>query len=427
MTNVTLHVTAQPTRVHTEISSAGLNVKLEPTSLVSKSHSIPDYVALISPTDVSNLQLWLDPGQINTLYTDTSGTLGVTASDDPVGYATDKSLNQDAVAVSDSTRPTYKDVFQGKFLYHDTDDQLTVPNFPAAEYTAVAAYYGGTQAWQFTHSGGTLDINFGDYYELIIYTGTLSASDEADLLDYLEGNLPATPASEIWRFWVNRPVFSLALEGTGFAYWRTGDMQSGTGNYFSRTVTPPETISLRATAPENISSIVFEGDEILGTFPTLPENIEYCSFSNNNLSGNIPDLSEYSSLKSLVLHHNNFVGSVPSLPTSIETANFYKNSLAGSVPDMSGYPNLQSMSLGENFFTDYDRCGFHTSITSLIIYLNNNYLTTNAVDAILIDCYYSGVYDGYCSLEGGANSPPSFLGDIYSGFLITRGWTVYTN
>lgn len=444
MTNVTLHNTAQPTRLHTEIESGDLGVKLGPTQLAAISHSIPDYVALISPTDVSNLQLWLDPGQISTLYKDTGGTLKVTASDDPVGYAVDKSLNQDAVAASDSTRPTYKDVFQGKYLYHDrVDDKLTVPNFPAAEYTAVAAYYGGAQVWTFTHGGGTLNIFSGDFSEIVIYMGTISDSDRDALLAYMGGS-----PNVIWRFWsaVDAVSLSFTQVGDAGAVWFAGDMQTASGDTFTKTVTANETISLNATYPENITEIDFYNKDLFGELPdlsaltgltyfkvnsndfagkisSLPDTLEYLNVQSNNLYGSLPDLSPV--LTYINCAYNSISGSIPALQSALQYLWINNNDIDGSVPDLSGATGLLQIDANDNLIEGYTGGGISSTVTYFD--MRNNLLTETAVDTILSDLVDAGGTNGQVLVSGTGNAAPSASGLADKAILEGRGWTVTTN
>lgn len=61
-----------------------------------------------SPSDISDLSLWLDANDLSSLFQDSAKTTPVTANNDPVGAWADKSGNgRDATQATAGLRPTY--------------------------------------------------------------------------------------------------------------------------------------------------------------------------------------------------------------------------------------------------------------------------------------------------------------------------------
>lgn len=73
----------------------------------------------------------------------------------------------------------------------------------------------------------------------------------------------------------------------------------------------------------------------------------------------------------------------------------------------------------------------HINITGCInlddVNLNDNALTVQSVDHILITLDDSGVTNGYLDLTGGSNAAPDLAGDAAAANLITKGWNVNIN
>ena len=80
-----------------------------------------------SPSDITTY-FWIDPSDISTLFTDSGGTTAVTAAEDPIGRAADKSGNsRHATQSTSGYRPLYKvDGSIKSFLMDGSDDSLRV-------------------------------------------------------------------------------------------------------------------------------------------------------------------------------------------------------------------------------------------------------------------------------------------------------------
>lgn len=86
------------------------------------------------PTDISNLQLWLDADDISTLFTDSAGTIPVTSDGDVVGKWDDKSGNGNhVIQATTAKKPLYKTSIQNSLPIVRTDgvdDVLEDTTFP---------------------------------------------------------------------------------------------------------------------------------------------------------------------------------------------------------------------------------------------------------------------------------------------------------
>lgn len=104
-----------------------------------------------SPAQLSNLAVWYDPSDIDTLYQDAAGTTPVTASGQPVGRIEDKSGNGHHATASGSARPTYTESGGLKYLAaNGTAHNLTITGDISSTSTPLAFICGyqafGTEA-----------------------------------------------------------------------------------------------------------------------------------------------------------------------------------------------------------------------------------------------------------------------------------------
>lgn len=87
----------------------------------------PPATATWTPADITTY-FWIDPSDISTLFTDSGGTTAVTAAEDPIGRAADKSGNsRHATQSTSDNRPLYKvDGSIKSFLMDGSNDSLRV-------------------------------------------------------------------------------------------------------------------------------------------------------------------------------------------------------------------------------------------------------------------------------------------------------------
>jgi len=392
------------------------NYKLSNTRLNFESEALDTFVDLINPTDISNLIFWGSAIQDATLYVDSGLATNVTANGDPIGGVIDLSGHENALQSVDAERPLWRDVFQGKFIKHDLDDDnLTIANLPAGDYTMCVALYGGTQVFEFTHNAtGTYTLPVMDWFELIIYSGSITEKDE--IITYLDTKIPPAATNEIWRFSTLQNSVSLTVgESSSGMTWLSGDMQSATGDTFTKTVTAPETISLRATTPGNITDIYFLREKLSGSFPDFTDLTGLTRFyfsdlssSQKGLCGSIPDVSMLTSMQTFVVGYNFLVGKMPDITalTSMTRFELRNNSLSGSIGDL---PNsITLLNLSNNNFT-----GDVPSLPSGIVYcyLSDNSLSGSMPNiSSLSSLEYINLYNN--ELTGSISSLPASLKDI---------------
>ena len=115
--------------------------------------------------------------------------------------------------------------------------------------------------------------------------------------------------------------------------------------------------------------------------------------------------------------------------------------------DLYRLPNLEYAWFGENYnLTSVDAHGlanlsnvdfYYCSSLSWLdvsncpvlktIYLYSCDLAEAMVDQILADLVANGANDGYITMTGGNNAPPSPAGQADVDILVSRGWRVYVN
>ena len=181
--------------------------------------------------------VWYDPSDLSTLFQDSAGTTPVTAASDPIGYAGDKSGNDNhAIQATAAARPTYQ-TGPARATLDKVDDRLSV-TVPTGGFTGtmVLATDQGTASYGVTIPAGAYDIGgrSGLYFPgnaivgQLIRDGALSAGEAAATEAYFVANGATasygavTNFSQFWRNWSEITSFPLidTSEGTNFyATW----------------------------------------------------------------------------------------------------------------------------------------------------------------------------------------------------------------
>jgi len=422
------------------LQDTALDYKLNNTRLNFESNAIPTYVPLINPADISNLIFWGSAIQDATLYTTSGLATNVTTNGDPIGGVIDLSGHENALQATTTKRPLWRDVYQGKFVYHDrTDDELTIANLPAGDYTMCVALYGGTQVFEFTNNEVGYTLPVMDWYEIVIYTGTdLTAEEKAAIIVYLDTKTPSF--SGIWRCWTaeaNPPItgltgYRITESGDSQHFWLTGDTQRDYDLKMDLTISPPNTVGLYSGVPGEILSI---GSFYTTSYGNLPNwstlglsKLTHITCQWNEYGGSIPSFAGMV-VTYVDLSRNNLVGHIPTIShlTGMTYFRLDYNELTGSIPTLPGIGGASSVTyiFDRNHLTGYEGGGVPDECTSFSAYINQ--LTQEAVDLILSDFVDAGASGGTLSLNGTGNATPSAAGLTDKATLQSRGWGVYTN
>ena len=179
--------------------------------------------------------VWYDPSDLSTLFQDSAGTTPVTAASDPIGYAGDKSGNDNhAIQATAAARPTYQ-TGPARATLDKVDDRLSV-TVPAGGFTGtmVLGTDQGTASYGVTIPAGAYDIGgrSGLYFPgnaivgQLIRDGALSAGEAAATEAYFVANGATasygavTNFSQFWQNWSEITSFPLidTSSGTSFGY-----------------------------------------------------------------------------------------------------------------------------------------------------------------------------------------------------------------
>lgn len=356
---------------------------------------------------------WIDINNLSLLYTTSTGITSVAAVNDPIGRAERKAGTNNALNATTTQRPLlYQWPNDGRYyVHHDqVDDKLTLLSMPAGTYTVAFASFSGVQIYEIgLGSTGTLSIPEVDYTEAVLVNRSLTSAEHAALSAYLNTKTPPIGDTDVLRLSclsssVNLGIFESGDSGTT---WELGDGQTATGTSCVKTITPPQTVILRATHPEQITSIT--------------------GLANRSLFGSV-SLNKLTGLTRLEIFLNQFVGALV-LPdsTALTEINVSYNQFTGTV-DLSGKSALTIAFLNNCRFSAFTGT---VSIGLSQLTLNDNQLTENAVNSVLSALVAAGrtTAHGVCALhlEGSGNAAPTGQGIIDKATLVSRGWTVFTN
>lgn len=97
----------------------------------------------------------------------------------------------------------------------------------------------------------------------------------------------------------------------------------------------------------------------------------------------------------------------------------------GGVVDISQFTNIEKFKAIDSDITAFIISANNSSLIS--IELNDNNITTAAVNTLFADLVDAGNNDGILNLDGAENAAPTGQGLIDKATLVSRGWNVTTN
>lgn len=358
---------------------------------------------------------WLDLNDLSLLYTTSVGATNVAAINDPIGRVERKYGTVHALNATSTQRPLLKQLPSGRYnAYHDrVDDKLTLASMPAGTYTIGAATFAGVQIYPHVHNTtGTLDIPGADYTEIVIVNRSLTEGETAALRAYLDTKAPTIGATDVFRLYCSSSSVNLEVTETGGSAgitWELGDGQTASGTSCVKTITPPQSVILRATDKSKIKYVYWHLKNLFGQFPE--------------------DLRELTSLQVLYAYTNGLVSPFPILPASVTGVMLAYNNIYGKIPDLSHNTNL--VSYGARYSKVSGWTGGTVSATLGTFESQGALLTAEAVNAILAAFVAAGrtSASGTCvlNLDGTGNAAPTGQGITDKTTLQSRGWTVTTN
>ncbi len=377
---------------------------------------------------------WLDTNDLALLYTTDGGSTNVASVSDQIGRAETKSVGVNALQATSSQRPILGQwPSAGRYYaYHDrVDDKLTLAGMPAGTYTIGFASFAGVQVYEDVYSAGTISLPAIDYSELIVINRVLTDGEKADLQGYLSDKTPPIGETDVFRGYCYSSSVSLLIVesgGSSGATWEIGDGQTATGTSCVKTITPPQSVILRATDPTKISRLDFDSSSLYGQIvPYGLTGLADLYLYANKFTGNI-DVTKFPGVKNFRVYSNSFGGKLDfSNCHDITDIRVYGNYFTGDI-DVSGTPSLTYAHFSNNLFS-----GFSGSVGANLgtLYAQNNALTAAAVNGILAAFVAAGRTSAngtcYISIGGTGNAAPTGQGITDKATLISRGWTVGTN
>jgi hypothetical protein len=382
--------------------------------------------------------VWLESFDISTLFQDSAGTTPVTAATNPIGYAGDKSGNDNhAVQATAAFRLIYQ-TGPDRATLNKIDDRLSV-TVPVGGFTGtmVLATDQGTASYGVTIPAGAYDIGGrgGLYFPgnaivgQVIRNGALTAEEaEATEAYFVHDGATAsygavTSFSNFWRNWAELTSFPLidTSSGTAFNYAWFGcnsltsfpliDTSAGTnftGTWFNCTGLTSFPL-IDTSAGTNFSQAWF-GCNSLTSFPLIDTS------SGTNFSN--------------AWHNCTGLTSFPLIDTSSGT-NFFSPWF--NCNSLTSFPLIDTSS-GTNFSNAWHSC---TSLTTIPAGLfdsilggdftnafTNTALTETSIDNVLVSLVASGIAAGTRVFNQSGGSAPSSTGEAAITTLRSRGWTV---
>lgn len=431
---------------------------------------------------------WYDPTNLSTLFQDSSGTVPVTATGQPIGRINDRSGNgYHATQSTGSLKPVLNLLsstigFSGGYrLKHDMIDDNLLWGGATGDYYIAIGNASGVQFYTVSLvNGGPIPLS--DMVGMIILDRPFTGTEVTEIRSYLNVKRTGVPFTATnWVFECNGASYTGrgGNSGLGVPTWTFGD---GTvyNTMFSTTeaTSPREMLTFETTDASELTQFSCHINNLVGSIPDLSNNTSLTLFRvfTNNLTGCIPDLSANVNLDTFYCHLNNLTGSIPDLSSNTSLANFYcySNKLTGSIPDLSSntalilfrcdsnnitgsIPSLSNNvsllnficdtnnlsgsipDLGSNTSLTIFRCnnnsltsvapGFSVSITLGEFNAHSNLLSSADVNTILAAFVAANRTTGTrtMNLDGTGNGPPTGTGLTDKATLISRGWTVITN
>ncbi len=359
---------------------------------------------------------WYSRADFNKLFTTYNGSTNVTAVNDAIGrneYTNAGTTH--ALNATSTQRPLLKQLATGQYhLYHDrVDDKLTLESMPAGDYTIAFASFAGVFIYPINHPAtGTLSLPTVDAIEMLVINRALTAGETTLVRTALEAKAPTPSATDVFRLYCYDASVDLAVTETGGSAgvtWELGDGQTATGVSCVKTITPPQFVIMRATAPERVSGISWSTKPIFGQIDLskltnaglsspylsgskysgpidISNNPQFTSprFSGNQFTGTL-DLSNNPLLTAPTFYSNQFTGTLDLSNNPLLTApSFYSNQFTGTL-DLSNNPLLTAPRFETNQFTGtldlsnnplLTAPSFHTNKFTGTLDLSNNPLLT---------------------------------------------------
>ena len=327
---------------------------------------------------------WYSRADFNKLFTTYNGTTKVTAINDAIGRNEPDAGTIAALNATSTQRPLLKQLATGQYhLYHDrVDDNLTLASMPAGDYTIAFASFAGVSIYSMKlNTTGTLSLPAVDATEMLAINRALTDAETSSVRSILTTKAPTIGATDILRLYSATNSVSLAITETGGdsgTTWELGDGQTASGTSCVKTITAPQSVILRATTPNKITTIDWSAkslfgqivdlskltalihfycyiNQLTGSIPSLTTNTSLMDFdcSSNQLTGSIPSLTTNTALIDFRCGSNQLTGSIPSLTTNTALAYFYcyVNQLTGSIPSLTTNTALIGFNCDSNQLT----------------------------------------------------------------------------
>jgi len=406
--------------------------------------------------------VWYDPSDLSTLFQDSAGTTPVTAASDPIGYAGDKSGNDNhAIQATAAARPTYQ-TGPARATLDKVDDRLSV-TVPAGGFTGtmVLGTDQGTASYGVTIPAGAYDIGgrSGLYFPgnaivgQLIRDGALSAGEAAATEAYFVANGATasygavTNFSQFWQNWSEITSFPLidTSSGTSFGYaWSNCssltsfpliDTSSGTNFYVAwYACTSLTSFPLIDTSSGTGFGYAWFNCTSLTSFPLIDTssgtNFAAAWFNCNSLTS-FPLIDTSSGTNFSVAWYN--CTSLTSFPL-IDTSSGTNFSVAWyNCTSLTSFPLIDT-SAGTGFSRAWQNC---TSLTSFPANAFDNIsggdftdaftstaLTETSIDNVVVSLVASGIAAGTRVFDQSGGSAPSSTGEAAITTLRSRGWTV---
>ena len=187
------------------------------------------------------------------------------------------------------------------------------------------------------------------------------------------------------------------------------------------------------TTPELETYHAFRNN-LSGSAPDLSAcpDLVTIDFNENHLTGVIPYVNNLTKIKNLSLNNNGFSGHLPEF-TNLTSLTYFRinankrqgsGGLVGNIPDLSGSVNLQTLDAASNQLSGWSGSVWPSSVTSQNIQIQNNSLTTAAVDAFLAAVDAAGGTNGTLNIGGTNASPTGGASNSNRLSLVSKGWTV---
>lgn len=334
--------------------------------------------------------VWYKPSIMSTLFQSSSGETPVVSVGDPVGLMLDKSGNDNhATQAASSFRPTYTlDPSGAPVLLGDgVDDAMITPPATYSGTSYINTSYGWYKSSVQAGVAGSLPLTW--LREYVAREGAASAADDDKMRSYFaaEQKLMIVMAR-------NLVINNLRMFSGGSATTVVAIGNNGVRAEKRLSLNSNQTWDLSAEGLTAPALIVFDSNPALLSFQ--------CSA--NQLTGSIPDLSSNTALVIFYCH---------------------SNQLTGSIPDLSSNTALVDFRCNANQLTGWS--GGSVSNTLGTFAAQNNLLTQESVDGLLVAFDAAGRATGTLNLGGTTNSTPSAIGKTAADNLRAKGWVVTLN